>query len=218
MFANREDAALQLAARLRERPLRHPLVLAIPRGGVVLGAVLARELDADLDVLLARKLRAPDNPELALGAVSETGKVYLNREFLEPPSQTYLDRETQVQMREIARRRRLLRSNRPPLPVADRSTIIVDDGIATGSTMIAALRALKAQHPHEIIAAVPVAAPDRLEQIRPLCDDLICLHTAPDLFAVGQFYEDFSQVDDEQVVALMKPFLAAANENGAATR
>src|SRR5262245_35942953 len=87
MFANREDAALQLAARLRERPLRHPLVLAIPRGGVVLGAVLARELDADLDVLLARKLRAPDNPELALGAVSETGKVYLNSEFLEPPSQ-----------------------------------------------------------------------------------------------------------------------------------
>jgi putative phosphoribosyl transferase len=218
MFANREDAAFQLAAQLRERSLRRPLVLAIPRGGVVLGAILARELDADLDVLLARKLRAPDNPELALGAVTETGQVYLNRECLEPQSQDYLNRETKTQLREIARRRRLLRGNRPPLPVADRSVIIVDDGIATGSTMIAALRALKTQGPHEVIVAVPVAAPDRLEQIQPLCDDLICLHPAPDLYAVGQFYDDFSQVNDEQVVALLKPFLAAAKENGAATR
>lgn len=218
MFANREDAALQLAARLRERALRRPLVLAIPRGGVVLGAVLARELDADLDVLLARKLRAPDNPELAVGAVTETGQVYLNHEYLEPQSQAYLDRETKVQLREIARRRRLLRGNRPPQSAADRSIIIVDDGIATGSTMIAALRALKAQHAHEIMVAVPVAAPDRLEQVRPLCDDLICLHAAPDLYAVGQFYDDFNQINDEQVVALLKPFLVAAKEYGTAAR
>src|SRR5207247_2248707 len=163
----RQDAASQLADQLRDRRLRRPLVLAIPRGGVVLGAILARELDADLDVLLARKLRAPGNPELAVGAVAETGQVYLSADGAATSSRAYLERETQVQMREIARRRRLFRGNHPAQPVAGRSIIVVDDGIATGSTIIAGLRAVRTQQPHEIIVAVPVAAPARLDQVRP---------------------------------------------------
>ena len=117
-----------------------------------------------------------------------------------------------------SRRRRLFRGNHPAQPVAGRSIIVVDDGIATGSTIIAGLRAVRTQQPHEIIVAVPVAAPDRLDQVRPLCDTIVCLHEAPDLCAVGQYYADFSQVSDQQVIALLKPFVAATQENGAAAR
>src|SRR5512137_1559748 len=139
MFANREDAARQLADRLRGRELVDPVVLAIPRGGVVTGAVLARELGAELDVVLARKLRAPGQPELAVGAVSEDGQVYLNhyaQEYLDVMEE-YLEQERRHQMAEIARRKELFRSVRPKAPLAGRSVIVTDDGIATGSTMIA---------------------------------------------------------------------------------
>jgi putative phosphoribosyl transferase len=213
MFRDRDDAAHQLADRIRGRRLMDPLVLAIPRGGVVLGATLARELGADLDVVLARKLRAPGNPELAVGAVAEDGQVYLNADFPGSRDQSYVDRETKAQMREIDRRRRLYRGACPPKPIEGRSVLVVDDGIATGSTMIAALHAARGQKPHELIAAVPVAAPDRLEPIRPLCDDVLCLHEAPDLFAVGQFYEDFRQVRDDEVVALLRSFTKTPESN-----
>ena len=214
MFHNRDDAAQQLAVKLHGRQLRHPIVLAIPRGGVALGAVLARELGADLDVILARKLRAPGNPELALGAVAENSQVFLNEDIVDRGQQAYLDQEAQVQLREIARRRRLFRGSRRSQAVQGRSVILVDDGIATGSTMMAALRAVRGLRPHEIIVAVPVADPDRLRPMRPLCDQLICLRQDPHLRAVGQYYEDFSQVDDKQVVALLHSFANAATENG----
>jgi predicted phosphoribosyltransferase len=203
MFDNREDAAMQLAVRLKDRELRHPLVLAIPRGGVVLGAILARELDADLDVVLARKLRTPGQPELALGAVAETGEAYLNWDVAESRMRSYIDQEVQTQCREISRRRRLFRGSRHPEPMAGRSVVVVDDGIATGSTMIAALRAVRGQKPYQVIVAVPVASPDRLEQIKPLCDEIVCLCEEPALMSVGQFYEDFTQVEDEEVVQLL---------------
>src|SRR5262245_1964676 len=139
MFRNREDAALQLAARLKDRPLHDPLVLAIPRGGVVVGAVLARELGADLDVVLSRKLRAPNYPEVAIGAVAESGAVFLNQYAAELTGTmpAYLHEECHRQLGEITRRRRFFRGLRPPEPVAGRSVIVTDDGIATGSTMIA---------------------------------------------------------------------------------
>lgn len=208
MFANRADVAWRLAARFKGRKLTDPIVLAIPRGGVVLGAVLAEALPADLDVALARKLRMPGNPEFALGAISESGDVHLNVavEELSPALQEYLEREAQTQMDEIARRREFFRHGRPAKPLEGRSVIVVDDGIATGSTMIAALHAVRLHHPREIIVATPVAAPDRLRKVEAECDEAICLIEAPDLIAVGQFYLDFTQVRDDEVIALLNQF------------
>jgi predicted phosphoribosyltransferase len=208
MFRNREDAARQLARRLKGRSLHEPLVLAIPRGGVVTGAVLARELGADLDVVLSRKLRAPEQPELAIGAIAEDGQVYLNPDVQEYLGvlEDYLVEERRHQLAEIARRQQLFRAARPQARLADRSVIVTDDGIATGSTMIAALQAVKAQKPRELIVAVPVASPDRLKEVRRWCDEVVCL-LAPEMFwAVGQFYEDFAPVEDEEAVSLLREF------------
>jgi predicted phosphoribosyltransferase/dienelactone hydrolase len=207
-FANRAEAALRLAEHLKERTLTDPLILGIPRGGIVLGAILADELNAELDVVLARKLRMPGNPEFALGAIAENGERYLNIPLKEmtPPLQTYLEEECQRQLEEIARRRELFRHGRPAASMAGRSVIVTDDGIATGSTMIAALRAVRGQNPQELIVGVPVASPDRLREVQKECDETVCLIEAPHLFAVGQFYQDFTQVDDEEVVSLLSRF------------
>jgi len=205
MFRDREDAAFQLAMKLKHRTLRDPLVLAIPRGGVVTGAVLAEELDAELDVVLCRKLRAPWQPELAIGAVSEDGRVYVHCNAQETicPSEAYLAEERRYQLAEIARRRALFRSVRPAAAIADRSIIVTDDGIATGSTMIAALQTVRGHGPHELIVAVPVAAPDQLKEIRRWCDEVVCLFCPDTFWAIGQFYVDFTQVDDAQVVDIL---------------
>jgi len=208
MFRNREDAAFQLAQRLKGRALRNALVLAIPRGGVVTGAVLARELGAELDLVLSRKLRAPMRPELAVGAVSEDGEVYFNQQAvaLLEPTDEYIARERNYQLAEIARRKHLFRGVRAAATVEGRSIIVTDDGIATGSTMIGALRIFSGQNPHEVIVAAPVATPDRLEEIGRLCDEVVCLLSPADFLAVGQFYEDFSPVEDEEVVEILREF------------
>jgi predicted phosphoribosyltransferase len=205
-FVDRVDAGRQLAEHLRGRPLHRPLVLAIPRGGVVTGAVLARELGAELDVVLSRKLRAPGQPELALGAVSEEGPAYVNDHgrLVDEQLDDYLEAERQHQLAEIARRKQLVRGVRPPAPVAGRSVIVTDDGIATGSTMIAALQALRAQQPREVIVAVPVAPPDRLHEVARWCDEVVCLLSPEGFWSIGQFYEDFTQVEDAEVVRLLR--------------
>jgi putative phosphoribosyl transferase len=211
MFRDREKAARRLAAKLRGRPLHEPLVLAIPRGGVVTGAVLAKELDAELDVVLSRKLRAPFQSELAIGAIAEDGKIYLDprtEEYLDLP-EDHLIQERHHQMVEIARRRERFRAVRPQARIAGRSVIVTDDGIATGSTMIAALRAVKAQKPRELIVAVPVASPDRMAEIHNWCDDMVYLLAPEEFSSVGQFYEDFTQVEDEEVVRLLSEFAEA---------
>lgn len=218
MFRDRHDAAQQLAERLRGRRMRHPLVLGIPRGGVVIGAVLAAELHGDLDVILARKLRAPGNPELALGAVAESGEVYLNRELVDRRHRAYLEEEIESQLNEIARRRRLFRSDRGPEPMKGRSIILTDDGIATGSTMVAALQAVRGHEPQEVIMAAPVADPERLRSMRTLCDLIVCLIEDPFLRAVGQYYEDFSQVSDDEVVELLRSFAERRNEKKLAAK
>lgn len=208
MFHDREDAARQLAQLLKKHVLRQPLVLAIPRGGVVTGAVIARELHADLDVVLSRKLRAPDQPELAIGAIAEDGQIYLNPYARELNlSDEYLDQERSKQLAEIERRQKLFRSVMPTASMTGRSIILTDDGIATGSTMIAALQVVQAQQPHEIIVAVPVAPPDRIVEIQSLCNKVICLQQPEYFMAVGQFYENFKQVEDEQVVEMLRPFV-----------
>jgi predicted phosphoribosyltransferase len=206
MFRDRADAALRLAEGLRGRDLYDPLVLAIPRGGVVTGFVLARELGAELDVVLSRKLRAPWQPELAIGAVSEDGVVYRNPSGGRVPGLTeeYLAMERHHQLGEIARRKQLFRAVRPPAAVAGRSVIVADDGIATGSTMIAALQTVRPLGPRELIVAVPVASPDRLAEVRRWCDDAICLLYPKEFAAVGRFYEEFRTVEDGEARELLR--------------
>ena len=217
MFHDREDAGRQLAERFKGRTLRRPLVLAIPRGGVVTGAVLAQVLGADLDVVLSRKLRAPGEPELAVGAVAEDGQVYLNHHAQEVPGLTddYLAGEREYQLRVIADRQKLIRSVRPKAAIEGRSVIVTDDGIATGSTMIAALQVVRAQKPYELIVAVPVAAPDRLDDVRGWCDEVVCLLSPRMFWAIGQFYEVFDQVEDDQMVELLREFSTVASSGAA---
>jgi predicted phosphoribosyltransferase len=205
MFQDREDAARMLARRIAGRAFLDPLVLAIPRGGVPIGAVLACELGAELDVVLARKLRAPGQPELAIGAVGEDGQVYLDHRAKDMLglNEDDLAAERRHQLGEIARRKALFRRVRPPAPIKGRSVIVTDDGIATGSTMIAALQVARMQQAHELIVAVPVAPPDRLAEVLRHCDEAVCLLTTADFWAIGQFYQDFSPVEDTEVVELL---------------
>lgn len=211
-FTDREEAARRLAGAFRGRRLRNPLVLAIPRGGVVTGAVLARELGADLDVVLSRKLRAPHQPEYAIGAIAEDGWVTVNADAWRMPgmSERYLEAEKEHQLDEIARRTGLIRAVRPAAPVAGRSVVVVDDGIATGATMIAALQWVRARGPHELIAAAPVAPPDRLAEVRRWCDDAVCLMTPGDFGAVGHYYDRFEPVSDDEVARLLRGAAPAA--------
>lgn len=211
IFRDRQDAARRVAGMLQGRTLRHPLVLAIPRGGVVVGAELARALRADLDVVLSWKLRAPYQPELAVGAVGEDGQVYRNPESDVGPSVSteYLAEETRRQLAEIETRRQFVRAILPQAPVAGRSVIVTDDGIATGSTMIAALRTTRAKGPYELIVAVPVAPPDRVEEVRTWCDEVVCVHTPPGFYSIGQFYEGFGQVDDAQVAEILRDYVGS---------
>ena len=206
IFGDREEAGWMLVERLRGTPLVRPLVLAIPRGGIEVGAALARGLGAELDVVLSRKLRAPHQPELALGAVSEHGEVYLNHfaSAMTDVGDAYIEAERRRQLAEIDRRRGLYRAVRPPATIAGRSVILTDDGIATGATMIASLRTVRAAAAKEILVAVPVAAPDRLDAIRPLCDRIECLLEPDSFWAIGQFYRNFEQVEDERVVEILR--------------
>ncbi|NDC63202.1 MAG: phosphoribosyltransferase [Planctomycetia bacterium] len=214
MFNDREEAGWMLVERLRGAGLRKPLVLAIPRGGVEVGAAIARGLGAELDVVLSRKLRAPNQPELALGAVSETGEVYLNHfaSAMTDAGSTYVEAERRRQLAEIESRRTMFRAVRPQAPITGRAVILTDDGLATGATMIAAIRTVRSAQPAEIVVAVPVAAPDRIDAIRPLCDRVVCLIEPADFWAVGQFYRTFDQVSDERVVELLREFGSPATK------
>lgn len=220
MFENREDAALQLAKPLKFRKLKDPLVLGIPRGGAVIAAILARELGGELDVVFSRKLRAPDQPELAIGAIGEDGEVYLSPFARAVPgvNEEYIHRERDCQIAEIERRSRLFRAVKPAADVTGRSVIVTDDGIATGSTMLAALHVLNARKPQEIIVAVPVAPPDALEKFRPMCSHVECLLTPGYFAAISQFYSDFRQVEDEEVLSLLRRQQSATLVADARTR
>ena len=207
-FTDREEAGWILVERLRGQPLHDPVVLAIPRGGVETGAAIARGLGCKLDVVLARKLRAPHQPELALGAVSEDGDVSLNdfATALTDSGSAFIEAERQRQLAEIARRRTMFRAVRPQADVKGRTVILTDDGIATGATMIAAIHTVRAAGAKEIIVAVPVGATARIDAIRPLCDRVICLQEPEDFWAIGQFYRTFEQVEDERVVELLRDY------------
>ncbi len=203
-FEDRIDAARQLAVALARYRGKNPLVLAIPRGAVPMGRLVAQELGGELDVVLVRKLGAPGNPEFAVGAVDEAGWTYIAEWAAEAgATQAYLADETSAQLATMRARRALYTPSRHPFDPAGRTVIVVDDGLATGATMIAALHSVRARHPARLVCAVPVASPDSLEKVRPHADEVVCLDTPPGFHAVGQFYRTFGQVEDREVVATL---------------
>ena len=204
IFDSRLDAGRRLARALAAYRGRNPLVLAIPRGAVEMGAEVARALEGELDVVLVKKLRAPYSPEFAVGAVDETGWTYVAPHARGAGADdAYLEKEKTAQLETLRRRRSEYTPARAPVDPRGRIAIVVDDGIATGASMIAALHSVRAREPARLVCAVPVAAPESLEAIRPYADEVVCLE-APEYFqAVGQFYREFEQVEDEAVVALL---------------
>lgn len=204
LFKDRADATLALARRLQAYRGLRPLILAIPRGAVPMGQGLAQALDGELDVVLVRKLGAPFSDEFAVGAVDESGQVYRSPHAARAgANDVYIEQEAARQLDILRRRRERYTPLRPPIDPAGRIAIVVDDGLATGATMIAALQAVRARQPARLICAVPVAAPDSLAKVAVLADEVVCLHAPPGFAAVGQFYERFDQVDDDEVAAIL---------------
>lgn len=203
LFRDRRHAGIMLANQLQAyRGDHHAVVLALPRGGVVVGQEVSLALHLPLDVFITRKIAAPESPEYAVGAVSETGAVYLNREAVRAMqlSQEDLDGLIAAQRREIERRRTLYREGRGLPQLHHRTVILVDDGVATGATLFATLDALSALSPLRVVVALPVAPPSTAERIRALVDECVILSTPEPFSAVGCFFEEFDQVSDDEVV------------------
>ncbi len=208
MFEDRRHAGRRLAQALAELKLADPVLLALPRGGVAVAVEAAAHLGAALDVVLVRKIGAPGHEELAAGAIVNGGRPDLvrNEDVIRAYgiSESQLAAEAERQLAEIERRRRLYLGNRPYLRVEGRDAIVVDDGIATGATVRAALQAVRRAQPRTLVLAVPVAPPGTLSELRPLCDRIVCLESPADFHAVGQFYQDFTQVEDQEVIELLR--------------
>jgi predicted phosphoribosyltransferase len=206
MFDDRRDAALRLAAALTHYRGQNALVLGVPRGAVPMARIIADVLGGEMDVVLVRKIGAPGNPEYAIGAVNEFGRaaISLRDAQYSGADDAYLEAEQQRQVEIMRARRVQYTEQRPPIDPAGRVVIVVDDGLATGSTMIAALETLRDQHPARLICAVPVAPADTAVRVREHCDELVCLDTPDGFYSVGQFYRDFAQVSDEEVVAALR--------------
>jgi len=204
-FRDRSDAGRRLGAALKQRRLQQPVVFALPRGGVPVAAEVCAALGAPLDLIIARKIGVPLQPELAMGAVAEGGEPVRNQDVLAMVGVTdaEFDAVCQRERREIARRRRRYLGDRAAVEAAGRTAIVIDDGIATGATVRAALLAVRARQPREVVLAVPVAPTSALAALRADADDIVCLEEHEPFDAIGMFYGDFTQVTDEEVVALL---------------
>jgi putative phosphoribosyl transferase len=207
LFRDRRDAGRRLATALGPYREERPIVLALPRGGVPVAFEVAQALVAPLDVLLVRKIGAPGHEELALGAIvdGEDPQLVLNDDVVQnvrPPA-GYIEAEKNRQLAEIERRRQHYDGDRPPLSAKNRVAIVIDDGIATGATVKAALRGLARHDPARLVLAVPVAPADSLAELKAECDDIVCLATPDPFYAVGPHYRDFRQTTDEEVVQLL---------------
>lgn len=205
VFKDREQAARFLAERLSAYRGQRPLVLAIPRGAVRMAKQIAEALDGELDVVLVHKLGAPGQPELAIGSVDEGGRLYVGRHARElGVTEGYIASEKEAQLRTLRSRRAKYTPIHPPVDPQGRVVIVVDDGIATGASMMAALRSVRAKGPARLIAATAVAPPESLKAIGPLADEVVCLEVPEYFYAVGQFFESFGQVSDEEVMEILK--------------
>lgn len=206
LLRNRQDAGQKLALRLSKLCTRQPIVLGIPRGGVVVAAEVAKELGAPLDVLIVRKIGAPTNAEIAIGAVMPDGSAVLNKELINNwrISKEYIQKAVADQVEEIKRRQQLYERPEGMLSLAGKTVILVDDGIATGYTIEAAVCGLRSHNPQAIIIAVAVAPGAIMTRLQQIADKVVCLDTPEPFFAVGQFYQEFAQTTDEEVLATLR--------------
>jgi len=205
IYKNRQDAGHQLAEKLMKFKEENPVIIALPRGGVVTGYEAAKMLNAPLDVMITRKLGAPFQPELGIGAIAPNDVRILNLDAIRflGISKDEMEEIIQRETKEMHRRLKLYRGDLPPLDLSGKTVIIVDDGLATGVTAGVAVLAIKQMTPEKIILAVPVSPPDTAEKFREEVDEFICLSEPPDFFAVGQYYYDFDQVTDDEVISLL---------------
>lgn len=204
-FEDRRHAGACLAGELGGYRGREPLILAVPRGGVAVAVPIWRRLGGKLDLIMARKIGAPLQPELAIGAVTGEGRVMLNEALIAGMRlpDGYLEGAAAREQAEIARRLELYRGRRPPPVMGKRPVIVVDDGVATGFTLLAALKGIRRGRPDRLILAVPVGPPEALDRLRREVDELYCLQAPADFAAVGQFYRDFRQIGDDEVIAAL---------------
>jgi len=204
MFDNREQAAALLANEVAKQEWEHPIVVALPRGGVPVGAVVAQKIKAPLEIVVPRKIGSPQNDEYAIGAVTEDGEVIWNEVEHALANEVWAEKVIEKERTEARRRRKLYGLGKKKMSFKHKQVIIVDDGIATGLTMRAAIASVRMDEPAQIIVAVPVASKDSLSQIKDLVDSVICLDSPGLFMAVGSHYRDFPQVNDEQVIGIMK--------------
>ena len=208
MFKNRRDAGQQLAKSLEKyKNAQNVILLALPRGGVVIADEIAKKLNLPLDIVVPRKIGAPGNPEYAIGAITETGEGIFNEEEIRKIDKEWLKKEIEKEKQEAQRRLRVYRGDKPAVNLKDKIVILVDDGVATGLTLKAAIKSVRQKKPKKIVVAVPVGASDSIEEIKKEVDEVVCLYTPLFFGAVGQFYEEFGQTEDEEVIEIMKRHL-----------
>ncbi|MBI4483703.1 MAG: phosphoribosyltransferase [Acidobacteria bacterium] len=211
-FKDRAEAGERLASHLEKYRHDEPVVLGLPRGGVLVAAPIARHLKCEMDVLVSKKLGAPHSPELAIGAVLEDGTAHLNQDVIDQLgiSTDYIEREKESKAREARARVAAYRRVKPRVHLQGRTCILVDDGLATGATMIAAIRGVKSAGARRVVVAVPGGPPESLAEIRclPEVNDVICLETPAFFSAVSQLYQEFPQTTDEEVVEILQEFQA----------
>ncbi|MBD3231524.1 phosphoribosyltransferase [Candidatus Dependentiae bacterium] len=216
MFKNREEAAKELATKLKDyKNKSNTIIIGLPRGGIPIAAIISKEFNIPFDIVVTKKLKDPINSELAFGAITQDGTPILDYKIIQmyQIKQDYIQKEIKNEFQEIQRRLKKYRKNKPPLNVKNKIVIIVDDGIATGATMKAAIETIRKQSPSKIIIAIPVAPTEVIDELKNKVDKIICIKQSANFFAVGQFYKQFPQLEDVEILKILKNF-KADNQKG----